>query len=498
MLDDIDMGYVTTVMVKDLSRLGRDYVSVGNYTDSYFPDRNVRFIAVNDMVDSDEGENELAPFRNVMNEMYARDISRKVRSAHRIRGNLGEPLSQPPYGYKKSPENKKKWIIDPEAAAVVQRIFRMALEGKGNETIARILQEDKVMAPMAYWQSQGLNRGGKKTQPNPYKWVNSMIGKILTQQEYCGDVINFKTYSKSFKNKARLENPVENWAVFRNVHEPIIDRDTFTRVQELISKTKRRAPKPENSEKNMFSGLLYCADCGKPLWYHTNPINKDIHFFSCSNYAKDYRGSCKTRHYIRADSLEQIVMLELRGIAECLRADEDSFAELLARKTNKDMLAEKKRIEDDLQKSISRSETVLILYEKVYEDNAAGKVTDEFFMQLSHKYEVEKMELKGKISTLRKRLVEMDSAQRGRETFLAAIRKFMEMERLTAPLLRELIDHIDVYETEGTGKNRTQRVVIHYRFVGYLELPENVFRQSYKADTRQGVSVEYLRSPVTA
>lgn len=498
MLDDIDMGYVTAVMVKDLSRLGRDYVSVGNYTDSYFPDRNVRFIAVNDMVDSDEGENELAPFRNVMNEMYARDISRKVRSAHRIRGNLGEPLSQPPYGYKKSPDNKKKWVIDPKAAVVVQRIFRMALEGKGNETIARALQEDKIMAPMAYWQSQGLNRGGKKTQPNPYKWVNSMVGKILAQQEYCGDVINFKTYSKSFKNKARLENPVENWAVFRDVHEPIIDRDTFERVQELISKTKRRAPKPENSEKNMFSGLLYCADCGKPLWYRTNTINKSIHFFVCSNYEKEYRGSCKSRHYIRADSLEQIVMLELHGIAECLKADEDAFADLLAQKTNRDMLAEKKRIEDDLQKSVSRSETVLKLYEKVYEDNAAGKVTDEFFMQLSHKYEVEKMELKGKISALRKRLVEMDSEQRGRDAFLAAIRKFMEMERLTAPLLRELIDHIDVYETEGTGKSRTQRVVIHYRFVGYLELPENVFRQSYKADTRQGVCVEYLRSPVTA
>ena len=498
MLDDIDMGYVTVVMVKDLSRLGRDYVSVGNYTDSYFPDRNVRFIAVNDMVDSNEGENELAPFRNVMNEMYARDISRKVRSAYRIRGTLGEPLSQPPYGYMKSPENKKKWIIDPEAAAVVKRIFRMALEGKGNETIARILQEDKILAPMAYWYSKGLNRGGKRTQLNPYKWGSTMVGGILAQQEYCGDVINFKTYSKSFKNKTRFDNPTENWAIFKDVHEPIIDRDTFERVQTLVAKSKRRAPKPENSEKNMFSGLLNCADCGKPLWYHTNPISKNIHFFSCSNYAKDYRGSCKSRHYIRADSLEQIVKLELRGIADCLRADEDAFAELLAQKTNKDMLAEKKLIEDDLQKSVSRSETVLKLYEKVYEDNAAGKVTDEFFMQLSHKYEVERMELKGKISSLRKRLLEMDSAQKGRDAFLVAIRKFMEMERLTAPLLRELIDHIDVYETEGTGKNRTQRVVIHYRFVGYLELTENVFRQSYKADTRQGVCVEYLRSPVTA
>ena len=498
MLDDIDMGFVTAVMVKDLSRLGRDYVSVGNYTDSYFPDRNVRFIAVNDMVDSDEGENELAPFRNVMNEMYARDISRKVRSAHRIRGNLGEPLSQPPYGYRKAPDNKKKWIIDPEPAAVVQRIFRMAMEGKGNETIARALQEDKIMTPMAYWQSQGLNRGGKKTQTNPYKWVNSMIGKILAQQEYCGDVINFKTYSKSFKNKTRLDNPVENWVIFKDVHEPIIDRDTFERVQKLVANTKRRAPKAENAEKSIFSDLLYCADCGRKLWYHTNTINKDIHFFVCSNYEKDYRGSCKTRHYIREDSLEQIVMLELRAIGECLRADEDAFAELLAQKTNKDMLAEKKQLEAELQKAIARSDTVLKLYEKVYEDNAAGKVTDEFFMQLSHKYEVERMELKSRINDLRKRLNDLSTQELGREAFLAAIRKFVQMESLTAPLLRELIDRIEVYETEGTGKNRTQRVVIHYRFVGYIELPENVFRQSYKADTRQGVRVEYLRSPATA
>ena len=498
MLDDIDMGYVTTVMVKDLSRLGRDYVSVGNYTDSYFPDRNVRFIAVNDMVDSDEGENELAPFRNVMNEMYARDISRKVRSSYRIRGNIGEPLSQPPYGYMKSPDNKKRWIIDPAAAEVVRCIFRMCLEGKGNETIARALQEDKVMTPMAYWKSQGLNRGGKKTQPNPYKWCNSMVGKILAQQEYCGDVINFKTYSKSFKNKTRLGNPVENWAIFKNVHEPIIDRDTFEHVQELIVKTKRRAPKPENSEKNIFSDLLYCADCGRKLWYHTNTINKDIHFFVCSNYEKEYRGSCKTRHYIRADAVEQIVKLELRQIGEFMRTDEEGFAELLAQKTQKDLQAEKKHLEAELQKAICRNETVLKLYEKVYEDNAVGKVTDEFFLQLSHRYEVERMELKSKISSLRKQLADLADRELGQEGFLSAIRKFMQMDTLTAPLLRELIDRIDVYETEGTGKNRTQRVVIHYRFVGYIELPDSIFKRSHQADTRQGVRVNYLRSPVTA
>ncbi len=201
MLEDIEMGYVKTVIVKDLSRLGRDYVSVGNYTDSYFPDRNVRFIAVNDSIDSDEGESEIAPFKNILNEMYARDISKKVRSAYRIRGNSGEPLSRPPYGYIEDPQDKKKWVVDTEAAMVVKSIFKMCLEGKGNETIAHTLQENKVLLPNAYWQSKGMRRGGKKIYDNPYKWVPSTVNRILSQQEYCGDVVNFRTYSKSYKNK---------------------------------------------------------------------------------------------------------------------------------------------------------------------------------------------------------------------------------------------------------------------------------------------------------
>ena len=494
LLEDIEMGYVSTVIVKDMSRLGRDYLQVGYYTDTYFPEHGIRFIAINDMVDSEEGENELAPFRNVMNEMYARDISRKVRSAHRIRGNSGEPLAQPPYGYMKSPENPKKWIIDPEAAKVVQEIYRMYLEGKGTDTIARILEERGILNCTAYWKSKGIGRGGKKTQPNPYKWKNTSVQKILSRQEYCGDVINFKTYSKSFKKKDRLENPPENWAVFKGVHEPIIDRETFNKVQEMLGNTKHRAPKPENGGKNMFCDLLRCADCGKKLWYHTNPVNKDIHFFSCSNYAKDYRGSCKSRHYIRADAVEEVVKLELGRMAALLRFDEDSLAELLAQKTNTELLEERKLAEATLQKSISRMETVAHLYEKVYEDNATGKVTDEWFMQLSHKYEVERMELKEQIAQLREKLNTMEQQSHKKDAFLAAVHKFMEMGTLTAPLLQELIDHIDVYETEGTGKSRTQRIVIYYRFVGYIELPDSAFTRDdrYRADTRQGVAVEYI------
>lgn len=498
MLGDIDMGYITAVMVKDLSRLGRDYVSVGNYTDSYFPERNVRFIAVNDSIDSDEGESEIAPFKNILNEMYARDISKKVRSSHRLRGNMGEPLSQPPYGYMKSPENKKKWIIDPEAADIVKSIFKMCLDGKGNETIARILQEQKVLIPMAYWQSKGLPRGGKKTQPNPYKWCKTTVQKILSQQEYCGDVINFKTYSKSFKNKTRLENPQENWAIFKNVHEAIIDREAFEQVQKLIAKIKRRAPKPSNAQKSIFCDLLYCGDCHKKLRHHTNTINKDIHYFVCSNNKVDYRGSCPGRHYIRADAVEQVVMLELRRMAEFLHDDEQAFADILAQKSGAELMKEQKRNACELQKAIVRNDTVSRLYEKLYEDNATGKVSDEWFMQLSHKYEVERMELKAKISELRSKFMQSDEQQKERENFTTAVRKFMQMEHLTAPLLRELIDHIDVFETQGVGKNRTQRIVIYYRFIGYIELPEVSHYDNYKADTRKGVAVEYVSKALTA
>lgn len=497
LIDDIEIGLVSAVMVKDLSRLGRDYVSVGNYTDSYFPEHNVRFIAVNDAIDSDEGESEIAPFKNILNEMYARDISKKIRSSHRLRGSMGEPLSQPPYGYMKSAENKKKWIIDPEAATVVKSIFKMCLDGKGNETIARELQENKVLIPMAYWQSKGLNRGGKKTQTNPYKWCKTTVQKILSQQEYCGDIINFKTYSKSFKNKTRYENSKENWAVFKNVNEPIINRETFETVQKFISKTKRRAPKKENGERSIFNGLIYCGDCHSKMRYHTSTSNKEIHYFTCSDNKVDYRGKCPGRHYVRADALEEVVKLELRRLVEMLEIDESYFAQLLLRKNDEEREKDKKFLESELQKAIARNNTVSQIYEKLYEDNVIGKVSDEWFVELSHKYEKERMNLKAKIADTRHKIEELKNNNSEYEKFISAIRRFMQMDNLTSPLLRELIDHIDIFETEGTGKSRTQRIVIYYRFIGYIELP-NATKQTHIADTRKGVAVEYITEQFTA
>lgn len=495
MLEDMEMGYISTVIVKDSSRFGRNYLEVGQYTDYYFPEHNIRFIAINDCIDSDNGEDDFSAFRNVMNEMYAKDISRKVRSSHRLRGNAGEPLAPPPYGYVKDPANKKKWIIDPDAAEVVRRIFRLCIEGNGNETIARILQDDKVLVPQAYWQSKGMSRGGKKTQPNPYKWCKTTIAKMLEQQEYCGDIINFKSYSKSFRNKTRVENPKENWAIFKDVHEPIIDRETWERVQELTKNSKRRKPKNEGVKKSIFTNLLYCGDCGHKLWFNINKQNPSIRFYSCSNY-KGLRGTCESTHYVREDSLEQVVKMELFKLATYLDHDENAFAELLEHKTNKDSMAERKAAESALAAATARSQELLRLYERVYEDNVNGKVTDDWFMRLSHKYEVEQEELKKQMFDLKNKLERLDTAQNSSGNFIRAIRKFMTMQTLTPIVLQELIDKIEVFPIEGTGKNRTQRLVIHYRFVGCIDLPSIVPKHTYKLDSRQGVAIEYLPSAV--
>ena len=395
----------------------------------------------------------------------------------------------------KAPDNKKKWIIDTEAAEVVRRVYRLCIEGKGNETIARTLQEDKVLVPMAYWQSKGLPRGGKKTQADPYKWCKTTIAKMLSQQEYCGDIINFKSTSKSFRNKTRVENPKENWAIFKDVHKPIIDRDTWEQVQKLVEKTKRRPPKDKNQKKSIFTSFLYCGDCGNKLWFNFNQKNPRIRFFSCSNY-KGMRGTCENTHYIREDALEQIVLMELRMLADFLESAEEAFAELLEKKTNKDMHRERMATEGALATARARSQKLLGLFEKLYEDNVDGKVTDEWFMRLSQKYENEQEELKRQTLELKEKLDSIDRMQTAKDDFLKAIRKFMEMRTLTPVILRELIEKIEVFPVEGTGKNKTQKVIIHYRFVGTLDIPGIIHRPPYILDSRKGVAIEYLSNAV--
>ena len=471
LIEDIELGYVSTVVVKDLSRLGRDYLDAGYYLEKYFPEKDVRFIAVTENIDSQNGLDEMIGVRNIMNEIYAKDISLKVRSAHRIRGNIGIPLSQPPYGYMKDPANKHKWIVDEYAADIVRYIFKMYIKGYGLDKISRVLEDEKILNCTAYWRSKGIGRGGKKTQLNPYKWKSSTVRDILIRQEYCGDVVNFKTFSKSYKNKRRKPSPKENWVIFKDVHEAIIDRETFETVQKIIGTTKHREPKAKNGEKSIFTDFVYCADCGSKLWFHTNTKNKDIHYFSCSNYVKDTRGSCQSRHYVREDALYIIVSSELRKMCDIYRKDENQLVELLIANNDAKISKEKKQLEEELRKSLSRIEMISKLYEKLYEDNVCGKVTDEWFIHLTHKYDDERNELKNKISDIKDKIDKIRLTKENKDRFVQAIRTFMDMKTLTAPLLHELIDHIDVYESVGKGRDKTQRIVIYYKFMGYVEIP---------------------------
>ena len=265
MIRQLEEGRAAAVFVKDLSRLGRNYIEVGRLTEEFFPEHDIRLVAVSDNIDTAEGENELAPIRNLFNEWYARDISKKRRISNKIKGNAGEPMGQPPYGYMKDPDNPKRWIVDDEAALVVKRIYSMTLDGLGTEQIAAQLERDGILTPRAYWLQKGVKRPGKGKQLPPTRWNSSTITKILSLQEYCGDILNFKTYSKSYKNKKRIDNDRENWVVFKDVHEPIIDRAVWEQVQQ--KRGTRRKRRTNDGEKNMFSGLLVCADCGNNLHY---------------------------------------------------------------------------------------------------------------------------------------------------------------------------------------------------------------------------------------
>lgn len=489
MLADIRLGIVRTVIVKDSSRFGRNYLECGKYLEIVFPENDIRYISVTEGIDTDKGEDDLGPVRGLINDLYAKDISRKVKASGTLRGAAGVPLSQPPYGYIKDPEDKRHWIVDPEAAEIVKKIYALALDGKADQTIARILEEEKVLTPTAYWQSKGIKRGGTKTQPNPYRWGFTTVRKILSSREYCGDVVNFKTHRKSYRVKKRIDNPVEMQTVFPNVHEPIIDRTTFELLQHYISENKRRSPKNGNGEKSMFCGLVYCADCGSKLWFNVNHPNDKIRYFNCSNY-RGNRGTCNSTHYIREDALEAIVKLELKRLASYLEADEERFAAILEQESNKEMTERKKLCEKELAAAQARQNEITMLCQKLYEDNVTGKVPDELFAKLSAKYEEEATELSRKMIGQREEIIRIDECRHAKEDFISAIRSFMEMETLTPQIVRELIESIVVHQYEGTGKSRTQQIEIYYRFIGSIDVPEGK-EPNVKLHTRQGVAIEY-------
>ena len=490
MIQQLEQGKAAAVFVKDLSRLGRNYIEVGRLTEEFFPNHDIRLVAVSDNIDTDEGENELAPIRNLFNEWYARDISKKRRISNKIKGNAGEPMGQPPYGYIKDPENPKRWIVDEEAARVVRRIYRMTLEGVGTEQIAAKLEEDGVLTPRAYWHSKGINRPGKVKDLPPTHWNSSSVIKMLSVQEYCGDILNFKAYSKSYKNKKRLENDRENWAIFKDVHEPIIERAVFEQVQQKRGKMRKRQAK--DGERSMFSGLLVCADCGSNLHFHFNQGNPEIKYFNCSNY-KGNRGTCGSTHYVRVDFLEQVVLGEIRRLTKYAGLYEDDFLKEVIGHSRQAEETERRLKEKELKSLLARDDELDGLFERIYEDNVSGKLSDDRFAKMSRRYEEEQKELSEKIKKLRSEIEKQSSRATSTDMFVSIVRKYTRARKLTPRMLNELVEKIEVYNAEKIDGEWVQRLRIHYNCVGEMNIPNEPALPipAVTVNTRKGVFVSY-------
>ena len=490
MICQLEQGKAAAVFVKDLSRLGRNYIEVGRLTEEFFPNHDIRLVAVSDNIDTAEGENELAPIRNLFNEWYARDISKKRRISNKIKGNAGEPMGQPPYGYIKDPNDPKHWIVDDEAAQVVRRVYSMTLEGFGTEQIAAQLEKDDVLTPRAYWLTKGIKRPGKGKQQPPTKWNSSTITKILSLQEYCGDILNFKTYSKSYKNKKRIDNDRENWVVFQDVHEAIIERAVYEQVQQKRGKIRKR--RTNNGEHNMFSGLLVCADCGSNLHFHFNQGNPEIKYFNCSNY-KGNRGTCASTHYVRVDFLEEVVLGEIRRLTKFASLYEDEFVKAVIGHSQQAEQTDRKLKEKELQTLLARDEELDGLFERIYEDNVSGKLSDDRFAKMSRRYEDEQKELAEKIKKLRSEIEKQSSRSMTTDIFIGLVRKYTRARKLTPRMLNELIEKIEVFNAEKIDGVWEQRLRIHYNCVGTIEIPTVLPLPipEVSINTRKGVVVNY-------
>ena len=490
MICQLEQGKAAAVFVKDLSRLGRNYIEVGRLTEEFFPDHDIRLVAVSDNIDTAEGENELAPIRNLFNEWYARDISKKRRISNKIKGNAGEPMGQPPYGYIKDPNDPKHWIVDDEAAQVVRRVYSMTLEGFGTEQIAAQLEKDNVLTPRAYWLTKGIKRPGKGKQQPPTKWNSSTITKILSLQEYCGDILNFKTYSKSYKNKKRIDNDRENWVVFQDVHEAIIERAVYEQVQQKRGKIRKR--RTNNGEHNMFSGLLVCADCGSNLHFHFNQGNPEIKYFNCSNY-KGNRGTCTSTHYVRVDFLEEVVLGEIRRLTKFASLYEDEFVKAVIGHSQQAEQTDRKLKEKELRTLLARDEELDGLFERIYEDNVSGKLSDDRFAKMSRRYEDEQKELAEKIKKLRSEIEKQSSRSMTTDMFIGLVRKYTRARKLTPRMLNELVEKIEVFNAEKIDGVWEQRLRIHYNCVGTIEIPTVLPLPipEVSVNTRKGVVVNY-------
>lgn len=485
MMDEVEAGNVQNLLIKDMSRLGRDHLRVGLCLET-LREKGVRLIAVADNIDTAQGEDDFMPFRNILAEWYARDTSRKVKAVTRAKGNAGKPLTNlPPYGFIKNPEDKNKWLVDEPAAAVVRRIFQMAMEGIGPFQIARTLSVEKVEKP-SYHTARNKMAGAKPAMydmTTPYAWSTSTVCKILSKPEYAGHTVNFRTNKKSFKDKKISYNPKEDWKVFPNTHAAIIDQETFDTVQRL-----RGTPRRTDSvgEPNPLTGLVFCADCGAKMYnsrqskktYETvkhgkTYTTKTSDHYNCSAYNLAHQSNKEkcSGHYIRTLVIRDLVLEAIRNISRHALENEADFvekvrAESVLQQENTAKAHKKQRVQNE-----RRISELDVLFRKVYEDNATGKLSDERFEQLSSTYESEQAELKAQNIVLENEIsaFEADSANVG--SFLKLVRRYRSFDELTTPMLNEFVQKILVHEADKSSGERVQKVDIWFNFIGNFELP---------------------------
>ena len=471
MMDGVDRGEVKCVVVKDLSRIGRNYLQVGMFTEITFPKKGVRFIAINDGVDSAQGDNDLTPLKNLFNEWMVRDTSRKIKAVFKSKGMSGKPItSQPVYGYLKGEDGR--FIIDEEAAPVVRQIYSLCLAGNGPTKIARMLTEQQIPTPGTL----EYRRTGSTRRYHPgyeCKWATNTVVHLLENREYTGCLVNFKTEKPSYKLKHSIENPPEKQAVFENHHEPIIDRETWERVQELRKQRKR----PNRyDEVGLFSGILFCADCGSVMYqqrYQTDKRKQDCYI--CGSYKK--RTADCTAHFIRTDLLTAGVLSNLRKVTSYAAKHEARFMKLLIEQNEDGDRRRNAAKKKELEAAEKRIAELSAIFKRLYEDSVTGRISDERFTELSADYEAEQKELKERAARLREELSKAQEATANAEKFMNVVRRHTTIEELTPTLLREFVEKIVVHESvaldgKRRGKLRRQEIEIYYSFVGKVELPD--------------------------
>ena len=468
MMADAEEGKISTVIVKDMSRFGRDYIMVGYYTEIYFSNLDIRFIAINDNVDSNiQTENDLTPFKNVFNEWYARDTSKKIRAVFKAKGNSGKHLTtNPPFGYKKDPNDKDKWIIDEEAATTVRRIFEMFANGVRMPEIARKLTQEKVETPTLYNMKHGIKI--RRTSEFPEIWSNATIKGILDQIAYAGHTVNFQTTKKSYKNKKQVRLPKEGWVIYRNTQEAIIDEKTFETVQQM--RNVKRAYTKFN-EPNMFSGLLFCADCGNRLTIQRMAKNRNMDNFTCATYRKKKKGLCSS-HRILVSELTEVVKSDLQKVCEYVFLHEKEFTDEYLSGSKKETEKFQSKTKTEIKRLSDRQEEIGRIIRKLYEDNVSGRITDERFDFLAKSYDDEGNDLEQKILELQYALSASVQDEEKLSKFLKVVKTYTEIQELTPEILNSFVERIYIGETERYNNRKMQEVEIIYKFVGAINLPQ--------------------------